>query len=71
VCTGTNWLTLGKGSTPQPITTDGDGTGGEALFRDVSAFPIGATFDIRFRVLELASSTVVLSSGCYQFTISQ
>jgi hypothetical protein len=71
VCTGTNWLTLGKGATPQAITTNEDGIGAEALFRDVSAFPLGSTFDIRFRVLELASSAVVLSSECYQFTISQ
>lgn len=71
VCTGTNWLTLGKGATPQAITTDEHGTGAEELFRDLSAFPVGATFDIRFRVLELASSAVVLSSKCYQFTISQ
>lgn len=71
VCTGTNWLTLGKGTTPQAITTDARGTGSEPLFRDVSAFPVGATFDIHFRLLEQASSAVVLTSGCYQFTISQ
>lgn len=71
VCTGTNWLTLGKGSTPQAITTDDKGTGREELFRNLSAFPVGSTFDIHFRVLEQSTSTVVLTSGCYQFTISQ
>jgi len=70
-CTGTNWLTLGKGSTPQAITTDERGTGSEELFRNLSAFPVGSTFDIHFRVLEQATSAVVLTSGCYQFTISQ
>jgi hypothetical protein len=71
VCTGTNWLTLGKGSTPQAITTDERGTGREDLFRNLSAFPVGSTFDITFRVLEQSTSAVVLTSGCYQFTISQ
>jgi hypothetical protein len=64
-------LTLGKGSTPQAITTDDKGTGREELFRNLSAFPVGSTFDIHFRVLEQSTSTVVLTSGCYQFTISQ
>jgi hypothetical protein len=27
VCTGTNWLTMGQGTTPQPILTDDTGTG--------------------------------------------
>lgn len=70
-CTGTNWLTLGRGATPQAITTDEKGTGSEELFRNLGAFPVGATFDIHFRVLEQATSAIVLTSGCYQFTISQ
>src|SRR5262249_49896972 len=36
ICTGANWLTLGKGLTPQPIDTDDAGTGRAALWRDVS-----------------------------------
>jgi hypothetical protein len=71
VCASTSWLTLGKGSTPQAITTDAAGTGREDLFRDVSAFPVGSTFDIHFRVIKQATSAVVLRSDCYQFTISQ
>jgi hypothetical protein len=71
VCTGTAWLTLGKGSTPQAILTDERGTGSEALFRSVSAFPVGSAFDIHFRVIDQATSAVALESGCYQFTISQ
>jgi hypothetical protein len=70
-CTSTAWLTLGKGSQPQSITTDATGTGREDLFRDLSAFPVGSTFDIHFRVIEQASGAVVLASQCYQFTISQ
>ena len=70
-CSGVNWLTLGKGTAPQSITTDATGTGRESLFRNLSAFPTGATFDIHFRVLEEATSAVVLTSGCYQFTISE
>jgi hypothetical protein len=70
VCTGTNWLTLGQGSTPQAITTDGQGTGRAALFRNVAAFPPGSEFDIHFRVIEALSGVVVLQSECYQFTIS-
>jgi hypothetical protein len=70
-CTSTAWLTLGKGLLPQSITTDETGTGREELFRNLGAFPPGSEFDIHFRVIEEATSTVVLTSKCYQFTISQ
>ena len=70
-CTGTSWLTLGKGTQPQSITTDAKGTGREDLFRSVAAFPVGSEFDIHFRVISELSSAVVLTSECYQFTISQ
>jgi hypothetical protein len=70
-CTSTGWLTLGKGLQPQSITTDGAGTGSEQLFRSVAAFAVGTEFDIHFRVLEEATAAVVLTSECYQFTISQ
>ena len=70
-CTSTAWLTLGKGLQPQSITTDAMGTGREELFRSVAAFPVGSEFDIHFRVIHEVSSAVVLTSECYQFTISQ
>jgi hypothetical protein len=70
-CTSNAWLTLGKGSVPQSITTDATGTGREDLFRSLAAFPVGTRFDIHFRVIEEATSAVVLTSKCYQFTISQ
>jgi hypothetical protein len=70
-CTSTAWLTLGKGTLPQSITTDATGTGREELFRSLAAFPVGTQFDIHFRVIEEASGAVVLTSQCYQFTISQ
>ena len=67
-CTSSSWLTLGKGPTPQAITTDANGTGREDLWRSLSA--PGSTFDIHFRVIEVATGAVVLQSECYQFTIS-
>ena len=70
-CTSTAWLTLGKGTQPQAITTDARGAGREELFRSVAAFPVGSEFDIHFRVIHAATSAVVLTSECYQFTISQ
>ena len=71
-CTSTTWLTLGKGLSPQTLDTDGSGGAREDLFRNVAAFPVGATFDIHFRLVDAATeSVVVLASGCYQFTISQ
>ncbi len=70
-CTSTTWLTLGKGLVPQSITTDAEGTGRAELFRSVAAFPVGSEFDIHFQVIEEESGEVVLSSDCYQFTISQ
>lgn len=71
VCTSEAWLTLGKGTQPQSITTDSTGEGREELFRSVAAFPVGSEFDIHFRVIEEATGAVVLTSPCYQFTISQ
>ena len=71
ICTGTAWLTLGKGMAPQAIVTDESGFGSEDLFRSVAAFPVGSTFDIHFRVIEAATSAIALESDCYQFTISQ
>jgi hypothetical protein len=70
-CTGSAWLTLGKGATPQSITTDSRGTGREALYRNLGATPVGAKFDINFRVIDAITSAVVLTSGCYQFTVTQ
>lgn len=73
ICAGeSGWLTLGKGATPQAITTDAGGTGRESLFRSVAAFPVGREFDIHFRVVDDATKSVVaLASDCYRFTISQ
>jgi len=69
-CTSTGWLTLGKGLQPQAIATDASGTGREQLFRNLAAFPVGSRFDIHFRVIDAATGAVVLTSDCYQFTIS-
>ena len=71
VCTGTNWLTLGKGLVPEPIVTNDWGFGRAALFRDLSAVPTGTTFDIHFRVIDANTEVVVLQSGCHQFTVRQ
>jgi hypothetical protein len=72
VCTSAGWLTLGKGLVPQALNTDASGTAREELSRNVSAFPVGAKFDIHFRVVDAATqSVVVLASDCYQFTINQ
>lgn len=68
-CTGTAWLTLGKGLTPQSIFTDQTGTGRQDLFRNLAAFPSGATFDIHFQIIDAVTGAVVLSSDCYQFTV--
>jgi hypothetical protein len=70
-CTGTNWLTLGMGTVPQSVVTDGRGTGRAPLWRDLSAIPLGSEFDIHFRVIDAVSMAVVLESGCYQYTVSQ
>jgi hypothetical protein len=71
VCTGTNWLTLGEGSTPHPIVTDDTGTARAALWRDLSAVAPGTTFDIYFRLIEndTAQVHVALQSDCYRFVV--
>lgn len=71
ICSSTSWLTLGKGLVPQTITTDDRGTGEESLFRNVAALGVGATFDIAFRVVNVTTSAVVLTSDCHRYTISQ
>ena len=68
-CTSTSWLTLGNGLQPQAITTDEKGTGKGELWRDLSTLATGASFDIHFRVLDAVSLAVVLTSGCYQYTV--
>ena len=70
-CTGTNWLTLGRGTVPEAIATDATGTGRADLFRNLAAFPLGSRFDIHFRVIDAVTGAVVLESACYQFTVSQ
>jgi len=69
-CTSTAWLTLGRGTEPQSITTDATGTGRQELFRNLAAFPPGTEFDIHFRVVDAVTQAVVLDSECYQFRIS-
>lgn len=68
-CTSTSWLTLGHGLPPQTILTNDKGNGSEDLWRDVTAIPSGATFDIHFRVIDAVSLEVVLTSDCYQYTV--
>src|SRR5260221_4564377 len=70
-CTGTSWLTLGRGLVPQAIATDETGTGRANLFRNLASIPLGTEFDIHFRVIDAATSAVVLESACYQYTVSQ
>jgi hypothetical protein len=69
-CTSTAWLTLGKGLQPQSILTDARGTGRAELFRNVSASPVGAEFDIHFRVVNVQTQAVALESACYQYRVS-
>lgn len=69
VCSGTNWLTLGEGSTPHPIVTDDTGTARAALWRDLSAVAAGTTFDIHFRLIENGTDHVALQSDCYRFVV--
>jgi len=67
VCTGTNWLTLGQGTAPQPILTDEKGTGRAELWRALP--PTVTPSDIHFRVIQTGTSNVVLQSGCYQLLV--
>lgn len=68
-CTSTSWLTLGYGLDPGSIMTDDKGDGSADLWRNVAAIPSGSRFDIHFRVIDAASSEVVLNSDCYQYTV--
>jgi hypothetical protein len=67
-CTSSAWLTLGEGPAVVPLVTDETGSGRAALWRAVPPTP-GVAFDIHFRVRD-GSGTVLLQSGCYQYTIS-
>jgi hypothetical protein len=68
-CTGTDWLILGKGLTPQTIHTNNKGSGSAELWRDVSAIASGTWFDIHFRIVDASSMEVVLTSDCYQYQV--
>lgn len=68
-CTGTMWLTLGKGLTPRSIFTDPYGKGTEILWRDLSALASGTVFDIHFQILDAANMSILLNSGCHQYTV--
>ena len=68
-CSSTAWLTLGSGLDPREIATDDRGTGREDLFRSLAALPTGSEFDIHFRVIDAMTSTPVLQSDCYRFTV--
>ena len=70
-CTGTNWLTLGRGPDPQAIETNERGFGRAHLFRDLGTTPDGMRFDFQFRVIDSVSQDVVLVSSCHQFTVSR
>jgi hypothetical protein len=70
VCTGTNWLTLGRGLEPRAIETNELGFGWAHLFRDLATVPDGMRFDIQFRVIDSVTQEVVLVSSCHQFTVS-
>jgi hypothetical protein len=69
-CTGTDWMDLSSVHHPSPINTDDRGTGRTAMHLDLSAFPVGSTFDIHFEVVDAFVGTVMLTSGCYQFTVT-
>jgi len=68
-CTSQAWLTLGKGLTPELISTDDQGTGRAELYRDLATIPTGMPFDIHFRVIEDGTGAVALTSECYQFVV--
>jgi hypothetical protein len=70
-CSSKSWVPLGRGLAPQAITTDDRGTGREHLYRNVSPVAPGTQFDIHFQVIDVATSTVVLESGCYSYTVSR
>jgi hypothetical protein len=69
ICTGTIWLTLGQGLTPQPIITDDSGSGSASLWRDLSSLAPGTAFDIHFRLMQDATTNVPLQSDCYRFVV--
>ena len=69
ICTGTNWLTLGQGLTPQPIIADDSGSGRASLWRDLSSLAPGTAFDIHFRVIQDGTANVPLHSDCYRFVV--
>jgi len=70
-CTSTDWVDLPRPHRPNPIHTDDRGTGRGSLFLDLSAFPVGSTFDIHFEVVDAFGGTIMLTSDCYQFTVTQ
>jgi len=68
-CSSTAWLTLGLGLAPMSIHTDAHGYGNANLWRAVTAIPRGTQFHIHFQVIDSVTSTPVLFSDCYDYTV--
>ncbi|MEO6914593.1 MAG: hypothetical protein ABI151_02200 [Chitinophagaceae bacterium] len=68
-CSSTAWLTLGEGLEPRFILTDAKGEGNAKLWRDISSIPRGTAFHIHFQILDAATSSPVLTSGCFDYTV--
>lgn len=68
-CSSTAWLKLGAGLTPLSIHTDEHGNGEADLWRNVSAIPSGTAFHIHFQVIDSASTSIVLTSDCYNYVV--
>jgi hypothetical protein len=75
ICTGgvTNpdeWLTLGVGTKPWPITINALGSFHGPLYRTLPRRLVGTTFDSHLRLIEEATQAVVQKSGCFQFQVN-
>ncbi len=68
-CSSTAWLTLGLGLDPQDIQTDNHGNGHADLWRDITSVARGAQFHIHFQIVDAVTSSPVLTSDCYDYTV--
>lgn len=66
-CTDSSWVTVGPGAALESILSDSNGNARQTLTEDIPALPPSFSLDVRFRVVDSATTGVALVSRCNHF----
>jgi hypothetical protein len=67
-CTDSSWVTVGPGAVLESILSDSNGNARQTLTEEIPALPPSFSIDVRFRVVDSATTGVALVSRCHRFT---